>query len=687
MTRTAAWIAAASALVLPGPAAADASIAPSELDHLRQHAEIWKAQEKAQARWSRLAPAERTRTLRRDRRATRRAYARAHAAAGDPSQVGSWAPPFATATDYTGYAVHAAVLHTGKVLMWGREGFSAGQDTYAWLWDPAKGYERDAFRDVTPRDSTGAMIPIFCSGMSFLPDGKLLVVGGTLVGPEDDATDEFKDFAGLDSAVTFDPSTETWTVLPRPASAEGRWYPTQVLLADGRTLVVSGYADDRPGGILVESEEIYDPEANAFTLLDEPTQLRATGLYPHLFTMPDGTVLLAGPWREDSAIFDPGNLADPWTDLPQLAHQRIGGNAVLLPEGPEGSTTVAAIGGSPWDELPPADNEMLDLDDPEPSWSAFPPLHTQRWNANTLVLPDRSLVTIGGDDRLDDSPPAERAAELYDPATGTWTVGPSQVETRGYHSTAVLLPDGRVLSTGDERHPVVDTPDGQSPDETGEIYSPPYLFQGPRPSIRSAPESVRWDVPFAVGKKGAIDDAVLIAPSAVTHANDMTQRLVPLVKVARRRGEVTLQSPPSAAVAPPGWYMLFLLDDGVPSIAKWIQLDPVAPDVPTTLSGPRLRIKFGDSKLGRLRRTGRLGVSVSLDEPATVDLRLFRRDRRIARVRDEMGAGKHRMYLRPRKRALRWLKRAESPRMRFTAVAIDAADNDTTWSRLLKPRS
>ena len=167
----------------------------------------------------------------------------------------------------------------------------------------------------------------------------------------------------------------------------------------------------------------------------------------------------------------------------------------------------------------------------------------------------------------------------------------------------------------------------------------------------------------------------------------MTQRLVPIVKVGRRRGEVTLQSPPSPAVAPPGWYMLFLLADGVPSIAKWIQLDPAAPDVPTTLSGPRLRIKFGDSKLGRLRRTGRLGVSVSLDERATVDLKLFRRDRRIARVRDEMGAGKHRVNLRPRKRALRWLRRTESPRMRLTAVAIDAADNDTTWSRLLKPRN
>jgi hypothetical protein len=686
MTRTAAWIAAAFTLALPGAAAADASLPPSEAEHLRQHAEIWKAEAKARVRWSSMSPYERRHALRRDRRATRRAYARAQASAGDASEVGSWAPPFVTATDYTGYAVHAAMLPTGKVLMWGREGFSAGHDTYAWLWDPAKGDGRSAFRDVTPTDATGAMIPIFCSGMSFLPDGKLLAVGGTLVASEDSVTDGFKDFAGLDSAVTFDPVSETWTVLPRPAGSEGRWYPTQVLLADGRTLVVSGYGDEAPGGVLIDSQEVYDPETESFTLLDEPAQRRATGLYPHLFTMPDGKVLLAGPEREDSAIFDPGTPADPWTNLAPLSSQRIGGNSVLLPEGPGGSTTVAAIGGSPWSGLPAAANEMVDVDDPEPGWSAFPHLQTPRWNANTLLLPDRSLVTIGGDDRIKGSPPAERAVELYDPVTGRWRVGPRQVETRGYHSTAVLLPDGRVLSTGDESHPIVNTPDGQSPDDTGEIYSPPYLFQGPRPSIRSAPDAVRWDAPFAVGKRGKVDDAVLIAPSAVTHANDMTQRLVPLVKVARRRGEVTLQSPPSSTVAPPGWYMLFVLADGVPSIAKWIQLDGAAADVPSTLSGPRLRIRFArDRWLGRLRRAGKLSLRVTLDKPATVNLRLLRGDRRVARVREQLGAGTHRVYLRPRRRTLRWLRRADNPRLRFSVVAVDAAEKDTVWTRVLRP--
>ena len=147
---------------------------------------------------------------------------------------------------------------------------------------------------------------------------------------------------------------------------------------------------------------------------------------------------------------------------------------------------------------------MIDLADPAPTWGSFPALAVQRQWANTVQLPDGSMVTIGGTDKVDGST-SEHAVELYDPATGSWRTGPSQVETRAYHSTALLLPDGRVLSTGDDRNP-------PSPDDTGEVYSPPYLFKGPRPEISSAPEAFRWNVPFGVGTAGDIDSAVLIAP-------------------------------------------------------------------------------------------------------------------------------------------------------------------------------
>src|SRR6185503_812752 len=280
MTRRAAWIAAAVMLALPTAAAAhDPLTAPEgamSLEHQRLDASIWKAQAKARERWRKMTRAERRRALRRERRVTRRAYARASATAGDPSDVGSWEPPFATATNYKGYAIHAALLNTGKVLMWGQEGNTTENRTYAWLWDPAQGYGLDAVRDVTPADGNGN-IPIFCSGMSFLADGRLLVVGGTFARDGDPG---YHDWGGLNRAVIFDPETENWSEVPRPAGANGRWYPTQVLLADGRTLVVSGFSDDAPGGIFNNGLELYDPAANSFTLLDDPSQQRATELYP-----------------------------------------------------------------------------------------------------------------------------------------------------------------------------------------------------------------------------------------------------------------------------------------------------------------------------------------------------------------------------------------------------------------------
>jgi hypothetical protein len=599
----------------------------------------------------------------------------------------------------------------------------------------------------------GQNVSIYCSGMSFLPDGKVLVVGGTENWGVNDPN--YSEFAGLNKALLFDPVTETWEDLPRPAGSHGRWYPTQTLMPDGRTFVISGFTEEEPGGVLNEDHEIFDPVSKTFQLLTTNNQRRVTELYPHMFVMPDGKLLMAGPDRDDSAIFDPSDLADPWTGLPQLASQRIGGTAVIVPDGPAGSAQVAAIGGRPYDDdttdpptpgLPPAYDELIDLSDDNPSWTAIDGLETPRSYLNTVQLPDRSMVAVGGDDRIANWPVPERAVELYDPVTGTWQTGPSQVETRAYHSTALLLPDGRVLSTGDDFNPTMAEPwtrAQSSPNDTGEIYSPPYLFKGPRPVISSAPTEVDWDVPFGVQVAGDVDEAVLIAPAAVTHANDMNQRLVPLATVARHdNAGYTFKSPPSANIAPPGWYMLFLVNDGVPSVAKWVRLYADAPDVaavpaplpgadpdPTTdpgtggttdpgtggttdpgtggttdpgtggtedgddeteelpdFAGPRLRLRFAeDGWLKRLRRYGKLRVRVTVNEPAMVAFKLIRAGRSVARARVEMTkAGSRTIDLKPRRSTLRWLRAARKPKLRFSVVAVDAAENDTAWTRLLR---
>jgi hypothetical protein len=168
----------------------------------------------------------------------------------------------------------------------------------------------------------------------------------------------------------------------------------------------------------------------------------------------------------------------------------------------------------------------------------------------------------------------QRQVELYDPATKQWRLGPAEVEDRGYHSTALLLPNGKVWSAGDNKHPV-ESDGGFALTDTAELYSPPYMFKGPRPLITSSPTELDWGQAFSVGfdaSRPAVDTAVLVAPGSTTHGDDSNQRLVTLKVQGNDSDQINLVAPPSAGVAPPGYYMLFALHQGVPSVAKWVHL-------------------------------------------------------------------------------------------------------------------
>jgi hypothetical protein len=193
-----------------------------------------------------------------------------------------------------------------------------------------------------------------------------------------------------------------------------------------------------------------------------------------------------------------------------------------------------------------------------------------------VQLPDGSMVTVGGGSGVNEKLYAftddQRQVELYDPAGDTWRLGAAQAEGRTYHSTAVLLPDGRVFSGGDDLN-------GGNEADTGEIYSPPYLFKGPRPEITAAPAHAEFGEPFSVAVAGAAGArAVLVAPGATTHAVDMSQRVVPLAAATRPDGGLDVTAPADGRIAPPGHYMLFVLDAaGVPSVARWVTLGTARP--------------------------------------------------------------------------------------------------------------
>jgi len=421
--------------------------------------------------------------------------------------------------------------------------------------------------------------------------------------------------AGRNQAFLFDPRTERWQELRRPKGSEGRWYPSQVLLGDGRTVILSGYTHRRTQR-KSKTIEIYTPPSAAdpdgeFKLV-KPDDSRSPGLYPHLWLMPTGNVFMGGPGSYDSWVLDPDE-DEPWMEAnPDVSfdekapddafpQERGYGTGVLRPDGPDVPSRVTLIGGLDYsdDSLPGGGDLATNTTETfdwslsgsglrGPRWVDDASLNLGRMNMNTVLLPDLSMVTVGGGagefgeaqeysviaPREPQGVRPRRQVELFDPQTETWQLGPAQYEDRAYHSTALLLPDGRVWSAGDDYHPHGgSTHAGYPKGDTGEIYSPPYLFKGERPKLTRAPRAVTWAESFTVETDGpAATAAVLVAPAAVTHANDMHQRVLPLT-IGPGSGSATVTAPATPNVAPPGHYMLFVLDaKGVPSVAKWVRL-------------------------------------------------------------------------------------------------------------------
>jgi hypothetical protein len=500
-------------------------------------------------------------------------------------QVGRWAPPFSINT----WAIHATLLPTGKVLWLSKRSEDNGGEAY--LWDPSTGEEtRVDPPKVTYPDGEVLPANLWCGAQVVLPDGRVLVVGGNLAYRTGDGPGQ--GWRGGRWVFTFDPWNDTWT--RQPDMAKGRWYPTVTTLPDGRALIVGGWDD---GGDYAGNEdvEVFTPskDLDGVGTLTTVAQRTYPQLYPHMFVLPSTTrlgaggtkVLMEGPvgrYPANSAILDTSTWR--WEPVPPLPTTRDWGTATLLPGGPSGPDKILLAGGSDNPDNPSASptSVVLDLNDPSATVTTGPSMASGRSHFNTVILPDETLISVGGG--VGAGPPGDPglyAGPIFSSEIlrgGAWRAADVQRDARTYHSTALLLPDGRVLSAGDDR----DTHIPLSA-RTAELYSPPYMFEGPRPQIGFAPGAARYgvDIHVTTPDPGSIAKAVLIRPGSTTHANDMDQRSMELAMTPDGAGGLTLRTPADGSIAPPGYYMLFLVDDhGVPSTASWIRLSADAPDAP-----------------------------------------------------------------------------------------------------------
>ncbi len=468
----------------------------------------------------------------------------------DPGLVGQWDGPYALPVQ----PIHAFLLPTGKVLYFAFPGEI--QNPSAYVFDPLQ----DPQTWVTNATPVPVNRPLFCSGHSFLADGRLLVTGGNGPAPKGE-------FRGIKDTHIFDPFSETWTRVED--MADGRWYPTDVTLGDGRVLVFSGL--DELTGAINGDVELYEPGSGSGWEIVADVALP---LYPRMHLLSSGDVFYSGPSQE-TGVFSTDTWSwygITWSNF----GSRYSGLSVPLP----GRQDTLMIMGGRSGKVITATAEIIDLGEPTPAWQYTQPMNFPRGHGNAVILPDGKIFVAGGHSDLHDKggggppPSAVYQAEIFDPKTETWTVMAAMQNPRVYHSTAILLPDARVLVGGSL---------GQS---NAEIYSPPYLFLGPRPVIEAAPADVLYGQSFEIQIPNApdIQSVVLMRLASVTHSIDMDQRHVALDFTSPSDASNTLlvQAPSDAALAPPGYYMLFVLDaDDVPSTAEMTKLGNAPEPIPT----------------------------------------------------------------------------------------------------------
>jgi Domain of unknown function (DUF1929)/Carbohydrate binding module (family 6) len=491
-----------------------------------------------------------------------------------PAAVGKWGPKFA----WPSISIHAVVLPNGKIMSWNSndkgDGYDAGgqpkiTDTVTWLWDP----ETDP-NSTNQQSKLNTHTNMFCAGHSLLPDGKLLVVGGHIF-----------NLKGFPHTNTYDFKTSTWEAGPN--TNKGRWYPTTLVLNNGNVLIANGFDEN---GVDNQVPQIW--QSGSSTALSTLRTLTTGTLgeerpyYPMLYQIKNGLVFNAGPQQEMSVLDINGGPSGngQWTKLKSRDTEfRSYGSSVMFKPG-----QILVTGGSgnapPTSSTTIIDTNTISAGNPNPTVTIAPAMAAARRQHNATMLPNGEVIITGGTSGggFNDNTNPVLFAESWDSnkPTQAFKKLPSMTTPRLYHSIALLLPDGRVLSSGGAGACNSSDPAyGPCSHPDAEIYTPAYLFNpngtlATRPVITSAPTEITYGGPITFSTDTDIAKASLVKLSSVTHSQNFDQRIYDLTSSLVKSGlSYNATAPTDTNTYAPGYYMLFGLNAaGVPSKAKILQL-------------------------------------------------------------------------------------------------------------------
>ncbi|MET7382510.1 kelch motif-containing protein [Streptomyces sp. NPDC005526] len=386
-----------------------------------------------------------------------------------------------------------------------------------------------------------------------------------------------KDFQGIRDAFEFDPVAERYIKVD-PMN-EARWYPTLTTLGDGRILSVSGLDDI--GQLVPGKNEIFDPTTRKWAYTPK---IRQFPTYPALFLLQNGKLFYSGSnagYGPDDVGREPGVwdvASNRFTRLPGLsdANMMETSGTVLLPPAQDERFLVIGGGGVGESRLSSRRTRVIDLKARNPRFVDGPSLEKGTRYPQSSILPDDSVLVSGGsEDYRGRGDSNIHQARLYDPAANTFKRVADPLVGRNYHSGSILLPDGRVMFFGSDSlyGDKADTKPGTF-EQRIEIYTPPYLYRGARPSLAGGPRTIARGASgtFTSRHASAVRKVRMIRPSASTHVTDVDQRSIALdFKASGDR--ITVTVPKNRNLVQSGWYMLFVDDDqGTPSKAQWVRV-------------------------------------------------------------------------------------------------------------------